>query len=133
MTHLWLRRALYLNIYQKPMARDRHGSTTLYQKPIITENDEKGKSSAVAGGGGGGGQDTKVTSLRRLEAWGKGGGERSRQTFSFGLLILELCHGQGQPGSWLQMCMGLASRFFYVIHSVDHTKLPLYLVVLRNK
>ena len=56
------------------MARDRHGSTTLYQKPIITENDEKGKSSAVAGGGGGGGQDTKVTSLRRLEAWGKGGG-----------------------------------------------------------
>ena len=43
MTYLWLRRALYLNIYQKPLTRDRHSSTTLYQKPIITENDEKGK------------------------------------------------------------------------------------------
>lgn len=113
MTHLWLRRALYLNIYQKPMARDRHGSTTLYQKPIITENDEKGKSSAVAGGGGGGGgagYESYFTA--KVRGLGEGGLERSRQTFSFGLLILELCHGQGQPGSWLQMCMGLASRFF---------------------
>ena len=42
MTYLWLRRALYLNIYQKPLTRDRHSSTSLYQKPII-ENDEKGK------------------------------------------------------------------------------------------
>ena len=56
-----VKKSLYLNIRQKPLTRDHQSSSILHRKPIITENDEKGRSSAVAGGSGG--RDTKVTSV----------------------------------------------------------------------
>ena len=56
-----VKKSLYLNIHQKLLTRDHQSSSILHRKRIITENDEKGRSSAVAGGGGG--RYTKVTSV----------------------------------------------------------------------
>ena len=56
-------------------------------------------------------QSAKVFEFHRSMR-GRGGGEEKQLDVLLWFKILELCRGQGQPGSWLQMCMGLAMRFF---------------------
>ena len=65
--------------------------------------------------------NAEVFEFHRSLSWGGGGeGEKQLDVFLW-LKILDLCGGQGQPGSWLQMGICLAIRFF----------LPLWIPIIK--